>query len=169
MSVTNREVMGMFRYEILAMFENGNAVYNDFTKALLSHRMEDLNDILLDIAYTSMSYFDVGKCPPERTSENFYRGLVLGLIVSLRDQYRIVSNRESGQGRYDIAMYPLERNKDAFIMKFKVFDAKKERSLEQTAANALKQIEEKNYEADLIAAGIGRGQIYKRYCSEVNL
>lgn len=96
MSVTNREVMGMFRYEILAMFENGNAVYNDFTKALLSHRMEDLNDILLDIAYTSMSYFDVGKCPPERTSENFYRGLVLGLIVSLRDQYRIVSNRESG-------------------------------------------------------------------------
>ena len=63
----------MFRYEILAMFENGNAVYNDFTKALLSHRMEDLNDILLDIAYTSMSYFDVGKCPPERTSENFYR------------------------------------------------------------------------------------------------
>ncbi len=85
------------------------------------------------------------------------------------DQYRIVSNRESGQGRYDIAMYPLERNKDAFIMEFKVFDAKKERSLEQTAANALKQIEEKNYEADLIAAGIGRGQIYKRYCSEVNL
>ena len=169
MSVTNREVMGMFRYEILAMFENGNAVYNDFTKALLSHRMEDLNDILLDIAYTSMSYFDVGKCPPERTSENFYRGLVLGLIVSLRDQYRIVSNRESGQGRYDIAMYPLERNKDAFIMEFKVFDAKKERSLEQTAANALKQIEEKNYEADLIAAGIGWGQIYKRYCSEVNL
>lgn len=58
-------------------------------------------------------------------------------------------------------MYPLERNKDAFIMEFKVFDAKKERSLEQTAANALKQIEEKNYEADLIAAGIGRGQIYK--------
>lgn len=169
MSVTNREVMGMFRYEILAMFENGNAVYNDFTKALLSHRMEDLNDILLDIAYTSMSYFDVGKCPPERTSENFYRGLVLGLIVSLRDQYRIVSNRESGKGRYDIAMYPLERNKDAFIMEFKVFDAKKEWSLEQTAANALKQIEEKNYEADLIAAGIGRGQIYKRYCSEVNL
>ena len=108
-----------------------------------------------------MSYFDVGKCPPERTSENFYRGLVLGLIVSLRDQYRIVSNRESGQGRYDIAMYPLERNKDAFIMEFKVFDAKKERSLEQTAANALKQIEEKNYEADLIAAGIGWGQIYK--------
>ena len=46
MSVTNREVMGMFRYEILAMFENGNAVYNDFTKALFSHRMEDLNDIL---------------------------------------------------------------------------------------------------------------------------
>ena len=73
-----------------------------------------------------------------------------------------VTNREvMGMFRYDIAMYPLEKNKDAFILEFKVFDAKKEQSLEQTAANALKQIEEKNYEADLIAAGIGRGQIYK--------
>ncbi len=112
--------------EVIHKEINGNAIYNDFTKALLSHRMEDLNDILLDIAYTSMSYFDVGKRPPERTPENFYHGLVLGLIVSLRDQYRIVSNRESGRGRYDIAIYPLEKNKDAFILEFKVFDAKKE-------------------------------------------
>lgn len=160
-SVTNEEVMGMFRYEILAMFDNGNAIYNDFVHALLSHHMENLSDILMDIAYTSMSYFDVGRRPSERVPENFYHGLVLGLIVSLRDQYRIVSNRESGRGRYDIAMYPLKKDMDAFLMEFKVQDEKIEESLEQTADHALRQIEEKAYEADLLAAGIARERIYK--------
>ena len=160
-SVTNQEVMEMFRYEILAMFENGNAVYHDFVEALLSHRTEDLTDILMDISYTSMSYFDVGRRPSERAPENFYHGLVLGLIVSLRDRYRIVSNRESGRGRYDIAMYPLNEGEDAFIIEFKVCDEKEDGSLEKAAENALCQIEEKRYDADLLAAGIAEEHIYK--------
>ena len=160
-SVTNQEVMEMFRYEVLAMFDNGNAIYNDFVQALLQHNVCDMNDILLDIAYTSMSYFDVGKRPSERAPENFYHGLVLGLIVSLRDRYRIVSNRESGRGRYDIAMYPLQDNMDAFLMEFKVHDEKTETNLETTADNALRQIEEKGYEKDLHAAGIKSEHIYK--------
>lgn len=160
-SVTNQEVMEMFRYEILAMFENGNAIYGDFVNALLKHRTEELSDILMDIAYTSISYFDVGKRPSERAPENFYHGLVLGLIVSLRDKYRIVSNRESGRGRYDIAMYPLQEGQDAFIMEFKVYDAQKETNLTETAENALRQIEEKAYESDLVAAGIPKERIYK--------
>ena len=160
-SVTNQEVMEMFRYEILAMFENGNAVYHDFVEALLSHRTEELTDILMDISYTSMSYFDVGRRPSERAPENFYHGLVLGLIVSLRDRYRIVSNRESGRGRYDIAMYPLSEGEDAFIIEFKVCDEKEDGTLEKAAENALRQIEEKRYDADLLAAGIAEEHIYK--------
>ena len=79
----------------------------------------------------------------------------------MRDRYRIVSNRESGRGRYDIAMYPLQENTDAFIMEFKVQDRKKETDLEQTAMNALQQIVDKNYEADLLAAGVPAERIYK--------
>ena len=73
-----------------------------------------------------MSYFDVGtsKC---RAPENFFHGLVLGLIVSLKDRYRIVSNRESGRGRYDIAIYPLQESLDAYIMEFKVSDERREK------------------------------------------
>ena len=93
--------------------------------------------------------------------ENFYHGLVLGLIVCLRDEYRIVSNRESGRGRYDIAMYPRKENLDAFILEFKVQNAKQEETLEQAADNALKQIEERAYEKDLLAAGIPEDRIYK--------
>lgn len=160
-SVTNREVMEMFQYEIVSMFENGFSVYPRFARALLEHRMDELNDILMDISYTSMSYFDVGRRPSERAPENFYHGLVLGLIVSLKDRYRIVSNRESGRGRYDIAMYPRQEKDDAFILEFKVMDERKENSLKETAEHALQQIEEKCYEADLLAAGISKDRIYK--------
>lgn len=160
-SVTNCEVMAMFKTEILGMFHNGWSAYGRFAEALLAHKMELMNEYLQTITYTSISYFDVADGPKERTLENFYHGLVLGLIVSLRDRYRIVSNRESGRGRYDIAMYPLQENTDAFIMEFKVQDRKKETDLEQTAKNALQQIEDKNYAADLLAAGIPAERIYK--------
>ena len=160
-SVTNQEVMQMFYTEIRGMFVNGNAIYNDFVDALLKHRTEELSDILMEISYTSMSYFDVGNGPSERVPENFYHGLVLGLIVSLRNQYRIVSNRESGRGRYDIAMYPLKKEMDAFIIEFKVRNYQREKSLDETVENALKQIDEKAYESDLLAAGILKEQIYK--------
>ena len=160
-SVTNREVMAMFKTEILGMFHNGWSAYGRFAEALLAHKMELMNEYLQTITYTSISYFDVADGPKERTPENFYHGLVLGLIVSLRDRYRIVSNRESGRGRYDIAMYPLQENTDAFIMEFKVQDRKKETDLEQTAMNALQQIVDKNYEADLLAAGVPAERIYK--------
>lgn len=160
-SVTNREVMSMFRTQILGMFDNGRLYYNEFIKALLKHDTENMADILLDITYPSMSYFDLGGRSSEREPENFFHGLVLGLIVSLKDQYRILSNRESGRGRYDIALYPKQPDLDAFIMEFKVFNEKKEKTIEETAVNALHQIEEKKYEADLLAAGIPREKIYK--------
>ena len=160
-SVTNKEVMSMFETQILGMFEDGSVYYNDFVNALLRQDANEMSDILLDLTYTSMSYFDVGNCRAKHIPENFFHGLVLGLIVSLKDRYRIVSNRESGRGRYDIALYPKQEDLDAFIMEFKVCDERTENSLEQTAENALRQIEEKNYEADLLAAGIPAARICK--------
>ena len=67
----------------------------------------------------------------------------------------------NGWSRYDIAMYPKQPNRDAFIMEFKVHNSRRESSLEQTAENALKQIEEKAYEKDLLAEGIPKENIYK--------
>ena len=52
--------------------------------------------VMEDIAEYSMSYFDTAKNKGKHAPENFYHGLVLGLIVSMRKEYRIVSNRESG-------------------------------------------------------------------------
>ncbi len=159
-SVTNLEVMSMFKTEIMGMMKNGTLYYNEFIKAMLKHDTERMEDVLLGITYPSMSYFDTGDSP-QRAPENFFHGLVLGLIVALNDEYRIVSNRESGRGRYDIALYPLKPDMDAFIMEFKVFNARREKDLAETAANALLQIEERRYETDLVASGIARERICK--------
>lgn len=160
-SVTNKEVMSMFRTQIIAMFSNGNIAYENFTRALTRHRTEDMIGVMEDIAEYSMSYFDTAKNTGKHAPENFYHGLVLGLIVFMRKEYRIVSNRESGDGRYDIAIYPFDKTKDAYILEFKVLNEHREKTVQETAENALKQIQTRNYEADLLAYGIPADHIYK--------
>ena len=86
---------------------------------------------------------------------------MLGLIVDLTDRYIITSNRESGFGRYDVVIEPKNKEEDAIILEFKVFNSRKETSLDDTIQSALTQIEEKNYEADLIARGISAEHICK--------
>ena len=114
-----------------------------------------------DIALATFSNFDAGKHASERSQpERFYHGFVLGLLVELIDQYEIKSNRESGFGRYDVMLRPRNVKKDkAIIMEFKVLSPKKEKSLEETAQNALEQIKEKKYKEELIEAGINENNI----------
>ena len=94
-------------------------------------------------------------------SERFYHGFVLGLTVDLADRYVITSNRESGYGRYDVVLEPKRQEDCAVIMEFKVRDPGEEKTLEETAKEALAQIERKKYEAALTAKGIAPGQIQK--------
>ncbi|MBQ9990238.1 MAG: PD-(D/E)XK nuclease domain-containing protein, partial [Lachnospiraceae bacterium] len=70
-------------------------------------------------------------------------------------------NRESGFGRYDVIMEPKKKELPAIIMEFKVFNKRREKSLEETAEAALKQIEEKQYEETLISRGIEAERIRK--------
>ena len=83
-------------------------------------------------------------------------------MVDFRKEYIVTSNRESGFGRYDVVMEPKNPEKNpAIILEFKVFNTKREASLEETAQAALAQIEEKQYDAALIAKGIPKDRIYK--------
>ena len=84
------------------------------------------------------------------------------MVVNLADSYKVRSKRESGFGRYDVMLEPLDRNGKAFIFEFKVLDpGEDEITLEDTLANAHAQIEEKQYEAELISEGFSPGQIRK--------
>lgn len=96
-----------------------------------------------------------GKKPSEKAEpEKFYHGFLLGLIVDLADKYRIMSNRESGLGRYDAVLEPLKDGLNAYVFEFKVRRPQKEKNLEETVQNALKQIADKGYDTELIARGI---------------
>ena len=114
------------------------------------------------VALTTFSAFDTGRKPSEETNpERFYHGFVLGLMVELRGKYMITSNHESGYGRYDVVLEPLNPKLDAIILEFKVFHPKKERTLTDTVQAALQQIEDKKYETFLLERGIPAQQIRK--------
>lgn len=122
--------------------------------------LDYMNQFMNQVALQTFSSFDTGNKPSEEQEpERFYHGFVLGLIVDLAEKYRITSNRESGFGRYDVVMEPLKENLDAIVMEFKVQNMKKEKSLEQTVENALRQIDEKEYDTELLARGIKKERI----------
>lgn len=165
LTLTNHEVLLTFRKMVkgwLRVQEQGSA-YNNFVKALLLDDIDAMNEFMNRIALQSFSCFDVAKnASGEDDPERFYHGFVLGLMVDLDGRFVISSNKESGFGRYDVMLCPLDKAKDnAYIIEFKVHRPKKEKGLEETVANALAQIEEKKYETQLLAEGVKPEQIRK--------
>ena len=160
LALTNTEVRVMFEGLISGWFKNTRVRYNDFIKALMLDDVRYMNRFMNNIAENIFSSFDTGNRASERTEpERFYHGFVLGLIVDLKDRYIITSNRESGFDRYDVMLEPKYADAPAFVFEFKVYDNYDEKTLEDTVAAALRQIEEKDYDAALISRGISKDRI----------
>ena len=160
LSITNLETISMFSSLFQGWFMDVSSNYNEFVKALFVGDLKAMNTYMNDVALSTFSSFDTGNHPSERSQpERFYHGFVLGLLVDVRDSYEVRSNKESGFGRYDVVLIPRQSGKDAIIIEFKVFDESEEESLEKTVLNAQKQIEDKNYDADLMERGIAKENI----------
>lgn len=152
----------MFRTIIQSWFAASRTNYNDFVKALLQGNLEAMNAYMNQLSETIFSSFDTGRKSSERTEpELFYHGLVLGLMMVLKERYVITSNRESGFGRYDVQLEPRRSEDDAILLEFKVRNPLKERSLEETVQHALAQITERDYAAALRQKGIPETRIRK--------
>ena len=164
LALTNREILFMFRKMILRWFSPAKHETNEFIRALISGDIESMNEYMNDVALNTFSSFDSGKHNSERKApENFYHGFVLGLIVDQTENYIITSNRESGYGRYDIMLEPIDKTNEklpGIVIEFKVINPRKENSLEETVKAALKQIEEKNYNVELIKRGVKEENIH---------
>lgn len=178
LKLTNLEVRIMFERMIESWFNSCRRVSNAFLQALLSDDVKAMNTYMNRVTKEMFSYFDTGKKPSEEEPERFYHGFVLGLMVELSDRYIVTSNRESGFGRYDVMLEPRalagtaplltgsnalshnEKPLDAIIIEFKVQE-EEEPELSDTVQDALHQIEEKNYQAALVARGIPQERIRK--------
>ena len=163
LSITNLETMSMFSNMFKGWFECSLSNYNGFVKALIAGDIEAMNYYMNKITVATFSYFDVGsESSGDSEPERFYHGFVLGMMSDFADTYEIKSNRESGFGRYDIMMIPRKRESvkyPAVIIEFKVHNSSREMTLQDTVNFALAQIDEKNYDAELIEAGIESSRI----------
>ena len=164
LALTNREILFMFKKMILRWFSPAKSETNEFIKALITGDIESMNEYMNDVALRTFSSFDSGKHTSEKKApENFFHGFVLGLMVDQSENYIITSNRESGFGRYDIMLEPKDKQSQKYpgiVIEFKVINPRKENSLEETVEAALKQIEEKNYDAELINRGVNKENIH---------
>ncbi|MCI9298685.1 MAG: AAA family ATPase [Lachnospiraceae bacterium] len=161
LALTNKEVQVMFENMIRGWFAERDENYNDFIKALLSDDIRAMNYYMNKVALTTFSSFDTGNKPSETAEpERFYHGFVLGLLVELAERYSVISNRESGFGRYDVMLMP-KKDDDGIILEFKVQDEEEEMELADTVKAALRQIGEKQYEAALIERGVPEKNIRK--------
>ena len=152
-SIPNKEIAAVYKSEILAHLLQIGAITrttaNRIAESLYANDLEKLQKAIAEYMDRSVSFYDAG-------AEGFYHGLVLGLIALMDNQYKIKSNRESGDGRYDISLIPREKKYPGIIMELKWKSNLDERSLEKLAKEALMQIDDKRYDAEMQQGGIGR-------------
>ena len=163
LAITNREILFMFRKMILRWFTPAKMETNEFIKALINGDVESMNAYMNKVTLKTISYFDSGNSPSDEEPERFFHGLVLGLMVDQTENYIITSNRESGYGRYDIMLEPIDKSNEnlpCIVIEFKVINPKKEKTLEETVEAALKQIEDKGYDAELVKRGVKKENIH---------
>ena len=150
-SIPNREIAAVYKSEILSHLMQIGAITrttaNMVAESLFANDFLKLQKAISDYMDKSISFYDAG-------AEGFYHGLVLGLIALLDNQYRIKSNRESGDGRYDISLIPREKRYPGIIMELKWKRGLDIDALEALSLEALGQIDVKRYDLELKEDGI---------------
>lgn len=147
-AIPNREIAGVYRSEILSKLEPiiPQTTASAIQLAIYTHDIQALQQSLQKLLLQSASCFDT-------VGENFYHGLLLGLCAAM-EQYDVMSNRESGEGRYDICLTPKAKNLPGILIELKAEKDASSKNLKDLTQAALRQIEEKQYGAQLHMYGI---------------
>lgn len=148
-ALPNKEISYVYSKEILSQFENviPQSITSAIQTAIYTMDISKLKELLEKFLLQTVSFHDVA-------DETFYHGLILGLCAMLNNQYRLTSNREAGNGRFDIQMLPLNKLLPGILIELKAGKDCTEEQLSRLADAALKQINDKQYDADMVAQGM---------------
>ncbi len=151
LKIPNREIRSVYRNKITEWFNNRikTADFSGLYKAVISGDTKIFEDYLREQLHGSISFMD--------SAENFYHGFLLGILTGLQG-YEKLSNRESGEGRYDIVLKPYDERQPAIILELKRVQRFTE--MESMCQEALQQIEDKHYDAGLLDEGY---MVIKKY------
>ena len=148
-ALPNKEITFVYNKEILQKLNNivpqataisiQEAIYSGDTAAL----QKNLGTLLMQ----SVSSYDT-------VGENFYHGLVLGLCATLDNRFYITSNRESGEGRYDLCLCPKDSKLPGILIELKAAKDCPEDELKELSEKALAQIDSRKYETELTVKGV---------------
>lgn len=151
--IPNREIAAVYRGEILSHLLQIGAITrttaNKIAESLYANDLKKLQRAIAEYMDKSISFYDAG-------AEGFYHGLVLGLAALMDNHYKIKSNRESGDGRYDICLIPRENKYPGIIMELKWKSGLDEEALELLSNEALEQIHDKKYDSEMRGEGVGK-------------
>ena len=150
-SIPNKEITVVYKNEILVHLLQIGAISkttaNKIAESIYANDLKKLQRAITEYMDKSISFFDSG-------AEGFYHGLILGLIALMDNYYKIKSNRESGDGRYDISMIPRDRKHPGIIMELKSKTGLNKKELEDLSVEALNQIDDKRYDSEMRSDGI---------------
>ncbi|MHA4990234.1 AAA family ATPase [Cetobacterium somerae] len=148
LKIPNYEVKSFFKNTFIKEYSHGKtAMYFKMLEDLYKGDIERFKFKFKELYYSAVSYHDTGD------SEKYYHHFMLGLLLTLGDKYIITSNRESGYGRYDIALEPKDKRNYGLIFEFKIGD---KNSIEEKAKEALVQINEKKYDTSMKNNGVSK-------------
>ena len=157
--IPNKEILEMFSDMFIEVYFKNTGIFLDMTDALTNGDISNFKKYLKEILLENAGIFDVSGT----YKEQFYHGLMLGLILTLKNEYEITSNNFAGKGRYDLLLKPknILEGKEGIIIELKIINGTENLSndkihekLEKECEVALNQIDEKGYSSVLKNAGI---------------
>ena len=157
--IPNKEILEMFSDMFIEVYFKNTGIFLDMTDALTNGDISNFKKYLKEILLENTGIFDVSGT----YKEQFYHGLMLGLVLILKNEYEITSNNFAGKGRYDLLLKPknILEGKEGIIIELKIINGtenlnndKIHEKLEKECEVALNQIDDKGYSSVLKNAGI---------------
>ncbi|WP_294704136.1 AAA family ATPase [uncultured Fusobacterium sp.] len=148
--IPNEEIYYFFERDFIKNFIGDRRDFKDILDYFLEGDFENFTYELEKIMLTNVSCFDFDS----NADEAYYHVFILGMMLALRREYYVSSNREAGRGRFDLILEPRDKSRNGFVIEFKAPDS--EKNLEKESQEALSQIEKNFYDVELKARGVER-------------